>query len=172
MDNSFLAYLQKLELLAFFSGYPLIYALTFFVAGNLPVKSDVRSRITSLLPFAYALVGTLFLGFELKKLYPDYSLEHIKLTIQQPWLIIWALSAMLFWIPALGKRISLSLIHSLVFFFFIVRDLFYQIFSSTADSNIIANDMKVYIFSLLMNLGALVVLVLISFLFSYYRKRI
>ena len=172
MDNSFFAYLQQLELMAFFSGYPLIYAVTLFFAGNQQEKNNFRSRIVSLLPFAYALVGTLYLGLQLKNLYPDYSFENIKLSIQQPYLIIWGLLSVLFWIPALAKKRILSLIHSLVFFFFLIRDLFLQMSSPSAGNDMVRNDMKIYTISLLLNLGALVFIVVLSFMFTYFKKRL
>ena len=172
MDNSFFAYLQQLELMAFFSGYPLIYAVTLFFAGNQQEKNNFRSRIVSLLPFAYALVGTLYLGLQLKNLYPDYSVENIKLTIQLPWLMGWGLLSILFWIPALAKKRILSLIHSLVFFFFLIRDLFLQISAPSAGNDMVRNDMKIYTISLLLNLVALFLIVALSFMFTYFKKRL
>jgi hypothetical protein len=171
MDDSFFAYLQQLEVMAFFSGYPLIYAAVVVFAGNQHKKNKFRTRAASLLPFAYAFVGTLFLGFQLRKVYPDYSVEHIKLTIQQPLLIIWGLLSMLFWVPALAKKRVLSLIHSLLFFFFLVKDLFVQLFNPSANNYMIRNDMKIYSNSLLLNLGAVILIILLSFLFTYYKKR-
>jgi hypothetical protein len=129
MSDNFFAYLERLELMAFFSGYPLLYAVALFIAGNRQLRNNFKSRLISLLSFAYALVGTLYLGLVLKNLYPDYSIENIKLTMQQPWLIIWGLLSIFFWIPALGKKPVFSLIHSLVFFFFLVRDLFLHSFN-------------------------------------------
>src|SRR6187401_2019807 len=126
MDNSFFTYLQQLQLMAFFSGYPLLYVFILFIAGNQQEKNNFKRRIVYLLPFGYALAGTLYLGFQLKNLYPDYSLVNIKLTLQQHWLIGWGLLSILFWIPALGKKTVVSLIHSLVFFFFIIRDIYLQ----------------------------------------------
>jgi hypothetical protein len=172
MDDSFFSYLQQLELMAFFSGYPLIYAAVLVYAGNQREKNEFKTRAASLLPFAYAFVGTLFLGFQLRKLYPNYSVEHIKLTIQQPLLIIWGLFSILFWIPALAKKKVLSLIHSLVFFFFLVKDLFIQLFNPSANNDMIRNDMKIYTNSLLLNLGAIILMILLSFLHSYYKKRL
>jgi hypothetical protein len=171
MDDSFFAYLQQLELMAFFSGYPLIYAAVLVFAGKQHEKNEFKIRAVSLLPFAYAFVGTLFLGFQLRKLYPDYSIEHIKLTIQQPLLIIWGLLSVLFWIPALAKKRVLSLIHSLVFFFFLAKDLFVQLFNPSANNDIIRNDVKIYSNSLLLNLGAVILIILLSFLYTYYKKR-
>jgi len=34
MDNSFFSHLQLLELMAFFSGYPLVYAVIIFIDGK------------------------------------------------------------------------------------------------------------------------------------------
>ena len=172
MGNNFFAYLQQLEMMAFFSGYPLLYAFILFISGNKKSKSDTKKRIASLLPFAYALVGTLYLGLQLKNLYPDYSFENIKGAIQQPFLVIWALLSILFWIPALSKKTVLSLIHSLVFFFFLVRDLFLQSTTSSADKNIVRTDMKIYTDSLLLNLGAFAFIVLLFFLYTFYKKRL
>jgi hypothetical protein len=172
MDDSFFAYLQQLEVLAFFAGYPLIYAAVVAFAGNRQEKNKFKIRSVSLLPFAYALVGILFLGFQLKKLYPDYSVEHLKLTMQQPWLIIWGLLSLLFWIPALAKKRGLSLIHSLVFFFFLAKDLFVKIFTSSVNDDVIRNDMNIYTSSLLLNLGAFAFIVLIYFLFTRYKSRL
>jgi hypothetical protein len=162
MDDAFFAYLQRLELMAFFSGYPLLYAGIHFIAGNQPAKKNFKSRIASLLPFAYALVGSLYLGLQFKNLYPDYSIENIKQTLQ-PFLKIWGLLAILFWIPALAKRPFVSLLHSLIFFFFLIKDLVVQLAASSADKDMVRNDMKLYTDSLLVNLGALITITLFYF---------
>lgn len=171
MDNSFFAYLQQLELVAFFSGYPLLYALVLFISGNKRVKSSDKGRIPSVLPFAYALTGTLYLGLQLKNFYPDYSIDHLKQAIQLPWLMGWAILSMLFWVPFFGKKPFYSLIHSLVFFFFFIRDLFMSLTASSGDKSIIRNDMKLYTVSLLLNLGAFILIWLLSFLISRYKRR-
>ena len=170
MDNSFFAYLQQLELMAFFSAYPLVYAIVSVLTGN--SKKEIFVRLPSLLPYAYALVGTLYLGLQLKNLYPDYSSENIRLTLQQPLLTIWALLSLLLWIPILARKPVISLLHSFVFFFFLLRDLFSQFFASSTDKNIVRNEMKVYTDSLLLNLGTFAFIVLLYFLFILYRKRI
>ena len=171
MDQSFFVYLQRLELMAFFSGYPLIYVGTIFFAGDQQTANSFRRRLLLLLPFAYALVGTLYLGLQLKNLYPDYSFEHIKLSFQQPWLIGWAMLSMLFWIPVIAKRKMLSLIHSLVFFFFLIKDLVLQLTASATGNDLIRNDMKIYTISLLVNAAAMLFIVLVSFMFASFAKK-
>lgn len=163
MDTTFFDYLQQLEMMAFFSGYPLIYALVIFIFGNKQSKSGIGSKMISFLPFAYALVGTLFLGLQIRNLYPDYSFENIQLLMQQSYLKFWAFFSLLFWIPAIAKKSVLSLLHSLVFFFFLARDLLLHIFQTTSDKTIIRNDMKIYSDSLILNLVALVVITVIYY---------
>lgn len=169
MENSFFAYLQLLELMTFFSGYPLIYTLILFIAGNKKPRSDFRNRLVKVLPFAYALVGTLYAGLEIKNLYLSYSLGNIKQIMLQPYLVIWGFLSLLFWIPAISKKKELSLIHSLVFFFFLVRDVIIQL-GSSADKYMLGNDMRIYTISLLLNLGAFIILLLLSFLLFQNKK--
>ncbi|MDP9078087.1 MAG: hypothetical protein M3O71_11720 [Bacteroidota bacterium] len=171
MDNSFLAYVQKLETMAFFSGYALVYTAVLFLSGNKLFKSKFVDRLVLLLPFTYAFVGTLFLGFQIRKLYPDYSTEHIRLLIQQSYLVIWGLLPIAFWLPVFNKRPVLSLIHSLVFFCVLAGDLFIQFTTHTADDNIVKNDMKVYGASMILNLGVLGFLAILVTLYAYYRNK-
>ena len=171
MDNSFFAYLQQLELMAFFSGYPLLYAIILFIAGNRPGKNFFKDRIFPLLPFAYALTGTLYLGLQIRNLYPDYSIENIRLTLQHPWLTGWGLLSILFWIPILSRKPVFSLVHSLVFFSLLVKDLFLHTFRSSADKNVVRNDMKIYTDSLLLNLGTLILVTVIFLLIIFFKKQ-
>ena len=128
--------------------------------------------IVSLLPFAYALVGTLYLGLQLKNAYPNYSVENVQFATQLPWFMGWGLLAVIFWIPVFNKKTILSLIHSLVFLFFLFRDIYLQLSGSAADDSIVRNDMKIYSISLLLNLAALAFIVLISFLCTRYKNRL
>ena len=75
MENSFLEYLQKLEIMAFFTGYPLLFATVYFVSEKLWSKNKIVKRMMLLLPYGYALTGTLYLGLQLKNLSPDYAFE-------------------------------------------------------------------------------------------------
>lgn len=171
MDSSFFAYLQQLELMAFFSGYPLVYAIVLAFTGSRPPQNSFKSRVFFLLPFAYALTGTLYLGMQVRNLYPDYSFDRISQAIFLPWLVIWGLLSILFWIPLLRKKPVLSLLHSLVFFFFLVKDLVMHSFGSSVDKDIVKNDMKTYTDSILLNVGTLIVVVIISSVTLYFQRK-
>ena len=170
MDNDFFAYVQHLEMLAFFSGYPLVYYLVRFLFRNATSKNGRWSGISSILPYSYALTGTLYLGLLLKNLYPDYTIENVQHRIQQPYLIIWGILSMLFWIPAIARKQILSILHSFVFFFFILRDLFVQLAGFSQDSNIIKNDMSMYTVSIFLNLLAFALLAFAYFLPPFHNK--
>jgi hypothetical protein len=170
MGNNFYVYVQQLEMLAFFSGYPLVYFLIRFLTQQRTLKNGWEGRFVSILPFAYALIGSLYLGLQLKNLFPDYNLFNLKHRIHQPYLQIWAVMSMLFWIPVFSKKQVFSVLHSLVFFFLILRDLFFQFTGLTQDGNIIKNDMKIYTVSIFLNLAAVTVLALLSFLLSFRKK--
>jgi hypothetical protein len=166
MSDSFFSYLQRLESMAFFSGFPLIYALAFAFAGSREKRKGIQERLVISLPFAYALLGVLYLGLQLKNLYPDYSIENIRLSIQNPWLTAWGLLSILFWIPALAKKPVLALLHSFVFFYFLLSDLFSHELGKT-DKSILKNDMNIYTTSILLNITCL----LVVFGFSYLLRK-
>lgn len=170
MDDSFILYLERLELMAFFAGYPLIYLLVVSVAGTEKLKRITRINIASLLAYSYAVTGLLYVGLMLKNLYPDLSLEHIRVSAAGPFLKIWALSSLLFFIPAIAKRPVLSLLHSMVFFFLLLRDLFLP-FTKQGDQSLINNDMRVYSFSLILNLITFVFVWLVCLLTRWIKKR-
>jgi hypothetical protein len=166
MDNSFFEYLQKLEVLVFFSGFPLVYTVCFFFAGIEKFKNNFIAKLTRCLPFGYALVGTLYLGLQLKNLYPDYSFQHIQNNIAQPLLTAWGLLSILFWIPALAKKKFLALVHSMLFFGILLKDLLFEASASTG----ISNDMNVYTVSLLLNTAAVLLITLFSYLYFLARR--
>ena len=170
MDNSFFAYIQQLELLAFFSGYPLLYATVMLLTGKDHSKTYLKINLALLLPFAYALTGCLYLGLQLKNLYPNYSFDNIRLSIHQPFLFIWGLSSIFFLAPVLRKKIALSLLHSLVFFILLAKDLFLYAIKSTSYKHDVKNAMQIYSYSLILNLAALIFIFFIALLLKKIKK--
>lgn len=170
MGNNLFAYLQQLELLAFFSGYPLLYLIIIIFAEKKESGNNFKKRIVSVLPLSYALVGTLFLGLQLKNFYLSYSSGNIGLAIHHPFLMIWGLLAILFWIRLFRKKEWFSLFHSLVFFLILVKDIFLQI-GTSVDENILRNDMRIYTASLLLNSSAFILMAILYFFFLQNKKK-
>ncbi len=169
MNSSFFIYLEQLELMIFFSGYPLIYLLFNVIAETAFAKRIFKKDISTLLPYAYGFVGILYLGLQLKNLYPNYSIEHIKSATEIPLLKLWGLISILFLLPVFSKKPFYSLLHSLVFFFFLVRDLWLHAYQ-TSDGTVLKNDMNIYSYSLLINLAAFILILIVYFLFKLFKR--
>jgi len=170
MGNGFFGYLQQLEMLAFFSGYALVYLSIRIFCGNQSLKDKSSVKYVSLLPFAYALIGTLYLGLQIRNLYPDFTMANISHKIPQIYLALWGLLSILFWVPFFSEKPVLSLLHSLLFFFLILRDLFFQITGMVSDKNLLQNDMRIYSVSLVLNLAAYIFIFLLNFLEGIRKK--
>lgn len=171
MPDSFFAYAEWIELETFFSGYLLVYAIIYLVASNRPVTGFVKIKLLPKLPLAYAFAGTLYLGLQLKNAYPDYTIEHLTAGIQLPYLRIWGLLSILFWIPLLRKKAVFSLLHSLVFFFLLMKSLYLQFISSSPGNDMARNNMKIYSVSIILNMVALILVTLVSLRIARFKRR-
>lgn len=166
------AYIQHLEVLAFFAGFPLVYAIVQLLASSFPnTARSLFPAMRKLLPLGYALTGTLFLGLIMRNIAPGFSYENIIQQFRQPLLQIWALLSLLFWIPVFNRKPFYSLAHSLIIFFFLVKDLAAYI-TSSQENDLIRNDMRVYTDSIFINSATLLIVLLISKLLSFRRKNL
>lgn len=166
MNPDFTSYIDHLQLIAFFAGYPIIYSIVLVMNGE--HRAFVK-KLVVLLPYAYALTGTLFLGFIAKELFSD-PVNNFTSFFQNSYLKIWGFLAVLFWIPAFSKKPVYSLLHSLMFFLLLLKD-FFQYANSPAGSDMIKNDMRVYTDSLLLNTSTLAVIVIIYFIISGIQRK-
>ncbi len=166
--ESYFAYLERLELLGFFSGYALVFTICVWITGRPSERDPFKKRLIESLPYAYALTGSCYIGMILINAWPEVDGKLIT-TLQEPWLRIWAMLALLFWLPPFSRNPVLSLLHSLVFFYFLVRDLlFYSV--GRMDKDFIGNDMKAYGDSLLIIVAALVFIFTLFTLKSKFRE--
>ena len=161
--NSLNDYIGQLQLLCFFAGYPLIYALVNLLPGRRGKDSPYSStKWIAVLPFSYAFVGILYVGFLLKNMSPHFLLTHNSALLRSSYLEVWALLSVLFWIPKISRKTILSLLHSMPFFFLLIKDLFMQ--ASSNPVMLIGNDMKMYSISIVLHAGALVIVYVIFYL--------
>jgi hypothetical protein len=165
MIDNFLAYIERLELLTFFSGYPLVYTFGHFIARS---KQGQRIQFSSTLlrslPLAYALTGSIFFLLWIREIVIQLSIENIYPGFNITALKVWGLLAGVFWIPVLARRPVYSFLHSLVFFVLFCKDLVTGI-SSPSGKEIISNDMKVYTISLALNILCLITIFMASWIF-------
>ena len=156
--NLLISLAERLELLAFFAGYPLVFCVVYFFAKKTLQRPAFNNKAVYLFPLAYALIGTLYWGLQLRNWYPDYQIKNIVGNTDYIYLKIWALFAIIFWLPFFFKRPFLSVLHSLLFFFLLLRDIFSQLLFRDQDVLTLRNEMKVYTDSLLLNLFATVII--------------
>jgi hypothetical protein len=151
MGDNLVAYIERLEYLAFFAGYPLVYTIVNFLAGS---GRDQSGRFPGimirLLPFAYAFTGTLFLGLVLREAATDAADKNIQHSFHISLLKIWGIGAIVFWIPLTAKKPVYSLTHCLVFFFLILKDIFLGM-STVSGRDLVKNDMRIFMVSFLLN---------------------
>ncbi len=170
MGIDFFAYIERLELIAFFCGYPFIYLLVHIFSSTQFVKRIFHNRIELLLPVSYALVGLLYLGLLLKNLYPHYSLHNIQLSVHQPFFKIWGLLSLLFFIPLFNRKTVFSLWHSLLFFFFFAATIIKETLLSN-QNDAVKNGMHIYSISLLINLFAFIIICIFDFIRSKMKSK-
>lgn len=170
MNDDFFLYLEKLEYLVFFSGYPILYALIMAMQQTDAAKNRFLSLMARLLPYGYALTGTLYLGYCADKLYPDMSWQSWKLLLSHSWLTPWAISVNLFWIRLLSRKNLISLLHSLPFLYLLISDLA-RYYADKGGISRPTNEMRMYGISILIHVVILLFITSFAFLFHSYRNK-
>jgi hypothetical protein len=165
MDDSFFSYLERLELIAFFAGYPLVWLLALSIAGKKETRTPWKRRLVKILPYAYALVGVLYWGMQLRHDTADFTQSTLL------FLKIWALSSLLFFIPLFSRNPVPAFLHSLVFFYLPLKDIYIQATTPGSGPEIVRNDMNVYTDSLLLVSLVVVSLFTLHSIYSYYRSK-
>jgi hypothetical protein len=151
MEDEFLGNFEKFELMAFFSGFAIVYLIMNGIWRSDRIFGMAKGRIFS---YGYALTATLFLGYTARKLFMGSGLE-MQFHFYHPFLYLFGLLAVLFWIPALTGRSMPILVHSLVFFSMIPLDII-SYFRGTAGRDQIRNDMNMLSLSIIFNVSTLI----------------
>jgi hypothetical protein len=159
-------YLQLLEILAFFSGYPLIYLLVKYLNQFRGIQRFTKQALL-VLPFVYGFIGIFFLGLQLKTLSITLDLAHF----QHPYLVIWGIISIVFLFPIFSKQPSFSLFHSLIFLFVLISKFFFKSTSLEEKSQVISNYMNIYTISIALNLVLLILVMAVSFLLKKIKYR-
>ncbi len=171
MSKDIFIYLDQLQMLAFFSGYVFVYLLVSFLLDvKNPKLAAIGKSIVALLPLGYALTGTLFLGLIAKNIYMDGTAMALNNQLLNPYLKIFGLLSLLFWLPMFARKRKYSLLHSLCFLFFIIKDLF--LFSiSKMNKETIQNDLRVFTDSVILNILSFTAIMVSYFAIKRFRDR-
>ena len=100
----------------FFSGYPLIYILLYFIHKKKSMYHSGAEKIFSMLPLVYAFVATCFWILMIYTGRMNFVIERIASAAPSAIVILYSFSALLFWLPALRRKAYGSFLHSLPLF--------------------------------------------------------
>jgi len=100
----------------FYSGYPLLYLLFYLMKQKQSLRRHVTEKFFPLLPVTYALVSTCFWLFILITGEMYFVVQKIAALTFGALIIIYSLSALLFWIKWFRQKKYLSFLHSLPLF--------------------------------------------------------
>lgn len=169
MGTGLLTTIQRFELLAFFSGYPVLYTLVSIISGSrLKITGSDPKKLLPLLGAAYASVGTGFLFFLLWPSFHAQPFAPADLSIVA--LRTWGVLAILFWLPRLRNLPVASLLHSVIFFGLVALDII-EGGSSLAGREEIRNDMLLFTVSVLLNAATFSLVLLVVFIRRIMRRR-
>lgn len=154
MGISLTAYIQQLEFIAFFAGYPLLFLLVWVGAEAVQNRTSFIHQLKNLLPTGYALTGSLFTVHVIVNMVAEYRFSQQLHLPENIWLTVWALVSLVFWIPQMRTRPMLAPLHSLPFFFLFGREIVLYI-SGKSDPDTLATYMKLYSISMGINAGCL-----------------
>jgi hypothetical protein len=129
----------------FFSGYPFIYILFYFIGKRRSMHHAVEEKILPILPLAYALVAICFWLLVITTGRMNFVIQRISSAAPSALVILYSLTSLLFFLPAFRRKIWWSLLHSLPLFVLP----FYYIFSRGTRSQItdredILNLIRIY----------------------------
>lgn len=156
--NDFFIYIERLELIAFFTGVPLLGIIIFLVIGK---RERGMVLLHNILPITYAILSVLYLGMKMYQHGLDMGDWLLRGSVLHILLKGWAISASLFFIPAFRKRWrGVSNYHGLVFYGIILNDLI-QASREALSAELIRNEWFLQGLSIL---GTTLLLALVYFL--------
>ena len=156
--TDFFIYIERLELIAFFTGVPLLGIVIFLVIGK---RERGMVLLHTILPITYAILSVLYLGMKMYQHGLDMGDWLLRGSVLHILLKGWAISASFFFIPAFRKRWrGVSHYHGLVFYGIILNDLI-QASRRALSAELIRNEWFLQGLSIL---GTTLLLVLVYFL--------
>ena len=151
--NSFFNYIDKLELIAFFSAFPLFYFLIIsFYSKPLILKFKFLKLLPVLVSMTYATMTVLYLGMKLNQWYLQSLISHIQIdyfTILF-FLKLWVVLGLLFFFHFFQTKPILALAHSSIYFLILLID-FFQYYHHQIQAEVFHNEMRLYIIGFFAN---------------------
>jgi hypothetical protein len=167
--NDLNTYIEKLELIAFFSAFPLVYLLVQILVRDILPQKTWLSNIFKRLPITYALVSFLFLGMKMNQMIQSHFF-YFNYSNLISYLEIWAYSGVLFFVPSIGSKPKWSLIHSIPFISLILFDIA-AFFLKKVGNDVLQNEMRLYFTSTILYVVVTLITTILSTIWvKYYTK--
>lgn len=163
--QDFFSFLWWIYFCIFFSGYPLVYILFYFIAKRKSMHQTVAEKIFLMLPLAYALIATCFWLLMIFAGRMDFVVQRISSAAPSTLVILYSLSSLLFFLPAFRRKTFRCFLHSLPLFVLP----FYYIFSrgnraELIDYEDILNLIRIYAAGLIIYIIAIIILLAVKWL--------
>ncbi len=171
MFGGFTIYIEWVELESFFSGFIVIWLIAQAFGHFAILPQKLNGSIRKSLPLAYAIIGTLYLGLQLRNSWYDQTFLPLFPGYEYYFLKAWALLALLCWIPFFRKHSIFAVLHSSVYFFVMARDLVIAYTREYDDSSRTSNDWKIFAASVGLNLVLTLIILFLSHLLDFLRRR-
>lgn len=159
-----LVYLEKLELLAFFSAFPLYYLLVHFITNELSIQKKWVKAMPNNITLVYAIVTLLYFGMKLNQIFEMHVLN-FDMHNYMHYFKIWALLGLVFFIPFFANKKKWVLFHSFPFIGIILVD-FVRFFFNGLSKDAINNEMRLYFTSLLLQTAITLILSFFKTIFT------
>lgn len=155
----------------FFSGYPWIYILVYFISKRKSMHHPIAEKISPLLPLAYALVATCFWLLVIFAGRLNFVFIRISSAAPSALVILYSLTSLLFFLPTFRRKIFWSFLHSLP----LSMLPFYYIFSrgnrsQIVDPDDISNLIRIYALGIIIYIVAIVFLLALKWLYKKILK--
>ena len=170
--NNFFTYIDKLELIAFFSAFPLFYFLIIsFYTKPLTAKFKFLKSIPTLISNTYATMTVLYMGMKLNQLYLQNTFATIQIQYLTTIFILkcWTVFGFLFFFNFFRTKPLIALAHSSIYFLILFID-FFQYYNRQIDIEVFHNEMRLYIIGFIAYITILSILLIIRLIRLKYRK--
>lgn len=161
--NDLNTYIEKLELVTFFSAFPLVYLLIQFIATEFSLNKKWIINLNANITTVYPIISLLYIGMKLNQVYQSHFFA-IDWYEYNTYLKIWSFTAIIFFIPFFKKKKEWTFIHSIPYVLLIVLDII-NYYRNQIGVEVIHNEMRLYFISTILNLLILAFYTLFAGLF-------
>ncbi|MBU3743747.1 MAG: hypothetical protein FGM61_04255 [Sediminibacterium sp.] len=143
--NDLFIYIEQVELIAFFSGLPVIWILINLLFGSKSIGIVIINRI---LPLVYGVLSVLYVGMKMDTYWTNMLAGWLFGNYWHVFLKCWAISAILFLLPIENKFFQrFSFFHALLFYTILLKDLI-LFFNNALSPELISNEWKMHLISI------------------------